>query len=274
MFECRCRPGFSGNGRFCRDIDECADKKLNDCDLRSSYCLNLPGSYQCKCRPGFRPDSNNNYNNNNNDNLDTQPTAQILAAESEALNASSTTLEEIVKRQPASGRGCRDINECSDGKLNRCHQQAKCINLEGSYKCRCRRGYLGNGFECHQWFSSQPGVAAYLHRHQSDPQSSSTNKTGGSRGALNVPLSSLVDPDDDPADRARDELDSLEYKYEDDNDNGNGDGDDDASNKDAANQDRSADDEAAQDLADSRWEPLRFAEQTHVFQQVSSSSFL
>lgn len=32
--------------------------------------------------------------------------------------------------------------------LNRCHKNARCINTHGSYKCECRRGFAGNGFDC------------------------------------------------------------------------------------------------------------------------------
>ena len=37
-----------------------------------------------------------------------------------------------------------DINECSKSPFV-CHQDAVCINLNGSYLCQCSIGYSGNG---------------------------------------------------------------------------------------------------------------------------------
>lgn len=41
-----------------------------------------------------------------------------------------------------------DINECADPNLNDCDPNAKCYNLEGTYECRCKRGYRGDGKSC------------------------------------------------------------------------------------------------------------------------------
>ena len=38
-----------------------------------------------------------------------------------------------------------DINECFD---NVCDPFADCTNNEGSYTCKCKQGYSGNGKEC------------------------------------------------------------------------------------------------------------------------------
>lgn len=246
MFECRCRPGFAGNGRLCRDVDECADPKLNACRAPSSYCVNLAGGHQCRCRPGF----------------------QEISDHDAAANGSGEKGGQ--KRAPTTS--CRDIDECADGKLNRCHPQARCVNLSGSYKCHCKRGYLGNGFECHQWFSARPNAAAYLHRHSAAAATAAAsngtaanNKSSSTAGALSVPLDSLLDADDDRSDVARDELDALEYKYDD--------ADDDADDReeDEHQQSRAAPKDELADLADSRWEPLRFVSE-QASQQVSSTS--
>uniref|UniRef100_A0A4D5RTH0 Putative lipophorin receptor n=1 Tax=Ixodes scapularis TaxID=6945 RepID=A0A4D5RTH0_IXOSC len=49
------------------------------------------------------------------------------------------------------GRGqlpiCVDVNECTSGQHN-CHVHAECMNLEGSFACRCRPGYNGDGVNC------------------------------------------------------------------------------------------------------------------------------
>ncbi|XP_075283321.1 nidogen-2 [Opisthocomus hoazin] len=38
------------------------------------------------------------------------------------------------------GRGCRDVDECSEG-LSQCGPFAVCLNAPGSYRCECRSGY-------------------------------------------------------------------------------------------------------------------------------------
>ena len=38
-----------------------------------------------------------------------------------------------------------DINECLSDP---CHDNAHCINSDGTYDCLCRAGYTGDGFNC------------------------------------------------------------------------------------------------------------------------------
>lgn len=40
-----------------------------------------------------------------------------------------------------------DINECAED-LDDCHANAKCRNTAGSYRCRCKSGFRGNGRVC------------------------------------------------------------------------------------------------------------------------------
>ena len=41
-----------------------------------------------------------------------------------------------------------DIDECSSAEANDCDLDAMCTNTEGSYVCRCKRGYTGDGKNC------------------------------------------------------------------------------------------------------------------------------
>ena len=43
-----------------------------------------------------------------------------------------------------------DVNECTFGTHD-CDDssRAKCINTEGSFKCECKPGYIGDGKSCH-----------------------------------------------------------------------------------------------------------------------------
>lgn len=38
-----------------------------------------------------------------------------------------------------------DKNECLNPSHNNCHQHGLCENTQGSYNCRCKSGYVGNG---------------------------------------------------------------------------------------------------------------------------------
>ena len=40
-----------------------------------------------------------------------------------------------------------DVNECS-ADSNPCDDNADCSNTEGSYSCRCKSGFIGNGTTC------------------------------------------------------------------------------------------------------------------------------
>ena len=41
-----------------------------------------------------------------------------------------------------------DIDECSSSDENICSNNATCINNNGSYECRCKEGFDGDGFNC------------------------------------------------------------------------------------------------------------------------------
>nr|XP_046232520.1 nidogen-1-like [Scatophagus argus] len=51
-YVCSCLPGFVGDGRVCRDVDECQQDRCH----RDASCFNTQGSYTCHCRPGFHGD--------------------------------------------------------------------------------------------------------------------------------------------------------------------------------------------------------------------------
>lgn len=46
-----------------------------------------------------------------------------------------------------------DIDECEIGAHN-CDMHASCINVPGSFKCKCRTGWLGDGLKCNGEFST------------------------------------------------------------------------------------------------------------------------
>ncbi|XP_022939536.1 wall-associated receptor kinase-like 8 isoform X2 [Cucurbita moschata] len=42
-------------------------------------------------------------------------------------------------------RGCQDIDECKDERLNNCKYKNKCINTIGNYTCDCPKNFKGDG---------------------------------------------------------------------------------------------------------------------------------
>ncbi|KAL9411843.1 hypothetical protein AB3S75_045444 [Citrus x aurantiifolia] len=49
------------------------------------------------------------------------------------------------KGNPYLSDGCQDVNECEDPSLNNCTRTHICDNIPGSYTCRCRKGFHGDG---------------------------------------------------------------------------------------------------------------------------------
>ena len=41
-----------------------------------------------------------------------------------------------------------DTDECASSEKNECDTNALCTNTDGSYVCRCLRGYEGDGRNC------------------------------------------------------------------------------------------------------------------------------
>lgn len=40
-----------------------------------------------------------------------------------------------------------DVDECEIGAHN-CDVHASCVNVPGSFKCKCRTGWVGDGLKC------------------------------------------------------------------------------------------------------------------------------
>jgi hypothetical protein len=55
-YSCKCKPGYTGDGYACRDIDECKDG-LATCGTDGIVsCQNTRGSYECVCPDGYTGD--------------------------------------------------------------------------------------------------------------------------------------------------------------------------------------------------------------------------
>ncbi|KAI1301911.1 Protein kinase C-binding protein NELL1 [Halotydeus destructor] len=166
-YRCRCKHGYSGNGQFCQDIDECQDGGHN-CD-RHGICVNLNGSFTCQCPSGFRKIANNScidineclgkentcHENGLCVNTEGSFKCQCKAGykgngfscdpvcSSGCLNGGKCISPDTCScRRGYTGAHCeQDIDECLSGE-NRCQENAKCINMHGWYYCQCKDGFL------------------------------------------------------------------------------------------------------------------------------------
>ncbi|KRF99246.1 uncharacterized protein Dwil_GK24548 [Drosophila willistoni] len=102
-----CPPGYTGDGKNCRDINECAPgegsgEENGGCSLQPRVaCINTEGSYRCgRCPPGWNGD----------------------------------------------GRTCKaaDSNTCNGEQI--CHTQATCEMISQTMVCSCREGFYGHGY--------------------------------------------------------------------------------------------------------------------------------
>ncbi|CAB4034223.1 adhesion G -coupled receptor E1-like isoform X1, partial [Paramuricea clavata] len=51
-YKCICKSGYIGDGRQCKDKNECKDRVSNECH-KYALCINKDGGYTCRCRKGF-----------------------------------------------------------------------------------------------------------------------------------------------------------------------------------------------------------------------------
>ncbi|XP_053562764.1 signal peptide, CUB and EGF-like domain-containing protein 3 [Bombina bombina] len=50
-YKCICKSGYTGDGKHCKDVDECEREDNAGC---VHECVNIPGNYRCMCFDGFR----------------------------------------------------------------------------------------------------------------------------------------------------------------------------------------------------------------------------
>ncbi|ELU18736.1 hypothetical protein CAPTEDRAFT_147203, partial [Capitella teleta] len=170
-YTCKCNEGYTGDGVHCEDKNECVVEGGADghhC-MEHSDCINLPGDYRCECHPGFNNTNQYECQEVNECTLD----PGICGERAQCTNTDGSYLCECMRgyegTPPLSctpvclkpcenggeciapdlcscpngftGNRCEiDIDECKE-RIAECHENSECVNLRGSYQCKCREGY-------------------------------------------------------------------------------------------------------------------------------------
>uniref|UniRef100_H3CGM1 Nidogen 1 n=1 Tax=Tetraodon nigroviridis TaxID=99883 RepID=H3CGM1_TETNG len=143
LYACQCAAGFTGDGRRCDDIDECAETPPI-CGSASA-CTNQPGTFRCLCAAGFTQGEACADGSPPEDRCQTgRHDCDVPERASCSAGGSAYTCS-CLPGFVGDGRACRDDDECLQG---RCHLNATCSNTPGSYACRCGPGFHGDGFRC------------------------------------------------------------------------------------------------------------------------------
>ncbi|RWS03576.1 hypothetical protein B4U79_08646, partial [Dinothrombium tinctorium] len=131
----------------CSDVDECEERTTCNDD---ENCFNTIGSYKCKkpikCEQGSKPsiddvcvDIDECTENTHNCNESKKEICK------NKYNGFDCICEVGYKRNTTSGI-CEDINECK--YVDPCPWPKMCENTIGSYKCKCRLGFIEKDGEC------------------------------------------------------------------------------------------------------------------------------
>lgn len=153
---CACRPGYTGDGLGCIDVNECLVDR-GGCAVDAT-CTNIPGSRTCACNSGFSGDGT------------TCTDVDECATQNGGCSADATCTNRPGFRTCTCNSGfsgdgltCTDVNECVTSNGG-CDANATCTNNVGGRSCACNTGYEGNGVTCtdvNECATANGGCAAF-----------------------------------------------------------------------------------------------------------------
>ncbi|XP_076967946.1 stabilin-2 isoform X2 [Tamandua tetradactyla] len=142
--ECRCLPGFKGDGEHCESINPCLQSICHP-HARCTYLG--PNRHNCTCQDGYQGDGHMclpidpcqvNFGN--------CPTRSTVCKYDGPGQSHCECREHFHNFVP--GVGCRVTNVCQPKKP--CHEKANCTTVApGQAKCTCQKGYVGDGLTCY-----------------------------------------------------------------------------------------------------------------------------
>uniref|UniRef100_G3NDM3 Si:ch73-105b23.1 n=2 Tax=Gasterosteus aculeatus aculeatus TaxID=481459 RepID=G3NDM3_GASAC len=141
-FYCACPPGTTGSGFDCQDVNECDQNSTlpHNCSTRA-LCSNTNGSYICQCQDGYQGDG-------------------FVCVDVDECREANTCSGNMTCNNTPGSYTCwcilglvYDEGTCvtKDTCLNAnsiCDPFAKCRQHQGSFYCKCKDGFNGNGSKC------------------------------------------------------------------------------------------------------------------------------
>lgn len=150
--KCICNYGYD---KTSLDLSQCVD--VNECTLdihkcnkdKKAKCQNRNSGYDCICEAGYKlsfdgitcEEINKCTDKENPHDCDEKTTVCKQAGISFECVCRSGFVPTDDKKV------CQDIDECLEDK-HECSLTANCINTQGSFKCRCKPGFEGDGRTC------------------------------------------------------------------------------------------------------------------------------
>ncbi|XP_060651506.1 cubilin homolog [Drosophila nasuta] len=144
-FRCAaCPPGYTGDGKYCRDIDECRDGNNGGCSQRPTVsCINTEGSFRCgRCPIGWTGDGRSCSPTKSNS-CDGE---QICNDHAKCEYISETVVCSCRIGYYGHGYGADGCTEDSDRKPcdnHRCQNNGTCVLSGRGTSCICQPGYKG-----------------------------------------------------------------------------------------------------------------------------------
>uniref|UniRef100_A0A6Q2ZCU0 Latent transforming growth factor beta binding protein 3 n=1 Tax=Esox lucius TaxID=8010 RepID=A0A6Q2ZCU0_ESOLU len=129
-YKCECNPGYRLNPQrnACEDDDECASEP---CGHSRGFCINTEGSYRCHCLHGYKLSACSEWNLCYSGSWQCSYSLGHLYVDmisNVSLDVNKCDFECVL-----------DVNECFKSDI--CGQGGQCLNLPGSYKCECHKGF-------------------------------------------------------------------------------------------------------------------------------------
>ncbi|XP_060821543.1 nidogen-like isoform X2 [Bombus pascuorum] len=143
-YECRCNPGYEGDGMECVKTDECSS--TTDC-LENERCSYNPANsrYECTCNPGFSMVDGRCVVSD----CSTNPSQCHVNAQCVSTGEGGY---KCVCIEGYNGDGVRQCveNHIGCNVLNNCGRNAVCgyNQTSANFACVCQPGYYGDGFTC------------------------------------------------------------------------------------------------------------------------------
>ncbi|CAL1535103.1 unnamed protein product [Lymnaea stagnalis] len=132
-YRCKCKPGFNGDGKVCKDEDECHQENGGCVHL----CINTPGNFTCACNDGFTlgPDGKDCLDKNecfeNKGGCSHQCVNSLGSFECKCSSGYSL---DAVGKKCVFGEWCRIKHGCDHG--------CRTASTSNKVECYCRNGYF------------------------------------------------------------------------------------------------------------------------------------